>query len=147
MARKRVTPHLRSIIAQRADGRCEYCRCPESFAPQAFSIDHILPQSAEGETDLENLALACQGCNSHKYDKTHGFDPVSRELVSLFHPRKQAWSQHFSWTHDFLFIVSLTPTGRATVETLQLNRQNVVNVRMVLYTIGKHPPPETKTTK
>ena len=96
---------------------------------------------------MENLALACQGCNCHKYDKTQGFDPVTGELASLFHPRRQAWKDHFAWNYDFTLIVGLTPTGRATVETLRLNRENVVNVRMVLYTFGKHPPPETKTTK
>jgi hypothetical protein len=34
-----------------------------------------------------------------------------------------------------------TPTGRATIETLFLNREGVVNLRQLLYPIGKHPPP------
>jgi hypothetical protein len=88
---------------------------------------------------LENLALACQGCNSHKYDKTQGTDPLTGEPVSLFHPRKQSWTDHFSWNEDFTLIIGLSPTGRATVNTLYLNRPNVVNVRMTLYAIGKHP--------
>jgi hypothetical protein len=36
--------------------------------------------------------------------------------------------------------IGLTPTGRATVERLQLNREGVVNLRRVLRTIGQHPP-------
>jgi hypothetical protein len=34
----------------------------------------------------------------------------------------------------------LTPTGRATVEKLQLNREGVVNLRQVMAMAGKHPP-------
>jgi hypothetical protein len=142
MARKRVTQRQRSIVAQRAHGCCEYCRCPEFFSPVRFSIEHILPQSTEEEIDLENLALACQACNNHKYDKTQGFDPITGELVSLFHPRRETWKIHFAWSFDYTLIVGLTPTGRATIETLQLNRQNVVNVRAFLYEVGKHPPAE-----
>lgn len=145
MARKRVTPRQRSTVAQRAHGCCEYCRCPEFFSPVRFSIEHIIPESAEVEIDLENLAFSCQGCNNHKYDKTHALDPVTGELVPLFHPRNQAWRDHFAWNFDFTLIVGLTPTGRATVETLRLNRQNVVNVRAFLFGVGKHPPPEIES--
>jgi len=116
---------------------------PGKLRASTFSIDHIRPQSDEGETALENLALACQGCNSHKYDKTQGTDPLTGEPVSLFHPRTQSWTDHFSWNEDFTLIIGLSPTGRATVNTLHLNRRNVVNVRAALYAIGKHPPSET----
>jgi hypothetical protein len=34
----------------------------------------------------------------------------------------------------------LTPTGRATVAALQLNRPAVVNIREARYSAGKHPP-------
>jgi hypothetical protein len=37
-------------------------------------------------------------------------------------------------------MIGLTPTGRATVEVLQMNRAGLVNMRQVLYLIGKHPP-------
>ena len=38
---------------------------------------------------FENLALICQGCNNHKYDKIAGLDPESQELTSLYGPRQQ----------------------------------------------------------
>lgn len=40
-------------------------------------------------------------------------------------------------------IIGITPKGRATVETLQLNRENVINHRMVLFLFGTHPPKHT----
>jgi hypothetical protein len=34
----------------------------------------------------------------------------------------------------------LTPTGRASIEALHLNRLGLLNLRRLLYTIGEHPP-------
>jgi hypothetical protein len=48
----------------------------------------------------------------------------------------------FAWNADFTLIIGLTPTGRATVETLQLNREGLVNLRRVLCAMGEHPPSE-----
>lgn len=50
------------------------------------------------------------------------------------------WADHFVWNEDFSLIIGITPIGRATVETLQLNREGLVNLRKVLYPIGEHPP-------
>ncbi len=91
---------------------------------------------------LENLALSCQGCNNHKYNKTEGRDNISGTIASLYNPRQQKWHEHFAWNEDFTLVIGLTPTGRTTVETLQLNRNGVVNLRRVLYAMGEHPPAE-----
>jgi hypothetical protein len=142
MPESRVTAQQKKVVAERANGCCEYCRSQVRFAIQPFSIEHIIPRSASGETGLDNLALSCQGCNNHKYNKTEGRDPVSGDTVPLYHPRKQRWSNHFAWNDDFTLIIGLTPTGRSTVEALQLNREGVVNLRRVLYAMGEHPPVE-----
>jgi hypothetical protein len=89
-----------------------------------------------------SLALACQGCNNHKYNKTQAPDPVTSAVVFLFHPRRQRWRDHFCWSEDGTHIVGLTPPGRATVAALHLNRAGLVNLRAVLYAAGKHPPEE-----
>jgi 5-methylcytosine-specific restriction endonuclease McrA len=84
----RVTAKMRRAVAERARGYCEYCRCPDCFSPQPFSIDHTLPKSRGGRTEFENLALICQGCNNHKYDKIEGLDPKSQARVNLYNPRQ-----------------------------------------------------------
>lgn len=109
---------------------------------QSFSVEHIGPRSRQGPDSLGNLAFSCQGCNNHKYTKTNGTDPVSGSLVPLFHPRNQLWTDHFAWNDDATLILGLTPTGRATVETLRLNRPGLVNLRRILAAAGEHPPPE-----
>src|SRR5262245_44365473 len=140
MARRRKRRSLRQRVVERARGCCEYCRSPAAFSQQSFCEEHISPRSRRGRSTLDNLAFACQGCNNHKFTKTHSLDPASGEVVPLFHPRKQRWRDHFAWSDDLTLIVGLTPTGRATVEALRLNRPGLVNLRRVLILAGEHPP-------
>jgi hypothetical protein len=44
---------------------------------------------------------------------------------------------------DFTLVIGLTPIGRATIKALQLNREELVNLRRVLYAMGEHPPAES----
>ncbi|MBE2286038.1 MAG: HNH endonuclease [Prosthecobacter sp.] len=135
-----VSVALRRLVRARAHGRCEYCQTPEAFAPEAFSIEHIIPRSKRGTTHAGNLALSCQGCNNHKFTRTRAVDPVTELPTALFHPRAQRWKEHFAWLPDARRLVGLTPAGRATVETLRLNRPGLVNLRAALIAVGIHPP-------
>ncbi|MEZ4591112.1 MAG: HNH endonuclease [Chloroflexota bacterium] len=136
------TTAVKQAVIERAKGLCEYCQSPADYSPQPFSIEHILPISAGGGSELANLAYACQGCNNHKYTKTSGFDPLTNSIVALFHPRRDIWRNHFGWGDGGLEIIGLTPTGRATVQELQLNRKNLVNLRALLLLADLHPPGE-----
>jgi hypothetical protein len=138
MAKRKFS--LREIVARRARWRCEYCRSPAAFAHQAFSLEHIRPRSRRGRRSSANLALSCQGCNNHKYNRTKARDPITAELVVLFHPRRHNWREHFAWTEDGTQVLGLTPNGRATVDALRLNREALVNLRSVLVEVGLHPP-------
>lgn len=89
--------------------------------------------------------MACQGCNNHKYIKIEGCDPITGENKALYHPGKQRWNDHFAWNDNFSLIIGITPTGRATVEELGLNRDGLVNLRRILYELGEHPPIEFDT--
>jgi HNH endonuclease len=133
---------LRALVRSRAQGCCEYCRSQEHYATQPFSVDHVVPLLKRGDDGPDNLALACQGCNNHKFTRVEYIDPVTGEIAALFHPRNQSWSDHFVWSHDFTRVLGLTPTGRATVEALHLNRAGLVNLRRILFETGEHPPPE-----
>lgn len=140
MASRRIGRRLRRRVRRRAHGRCEYCKHPDSYASGPFACEHVLPRARGGGDTLEELAWSCAACNSHKYDKTRAPDPETGRLVTLFNPRRQEWSTHFSWSKDGLLIVGRTPTGRATMEALHLNRPELVNLRFALRTVGEHPP-------
>jgi HNH endonuclease len=140
MPREYIPVALKQQVFDRAQGICEYCRCQARFAMGPLVIEHIFPLSQGGTTVAENLALACQGCNNYKYNKTEALDPISSQLVPLFHPRQMAWNDHFAWSEDTTLMIGLTPTGRATVALLRTNRPGVVNLRQVLQMAGQHPP-------
>lgn len=140
MADPHLTARLRTEIAERAKRCCEYCRAQEKFSPDSFSVERIIPLSGGGSSELDNLAYSCQGCNNRKYVSIEAIDPVTGELVALFHPRQQRWSDHFAWNEDFTVVIGLTPTGRATVAKLHLNRRGLVNLRRVLFELHEHPP-------
>ncbi len=86
------------------------------------------------------MAFSCQGCNNYKHTSMEAPDPLSGESVPLFHPRRDRWAEHFAWSDDASQVLGLTPTGRATVVRLKLNRLGVVNLRRVLKALGEHPP-------
>ncbi len=136
-----VSKRLRTVIANRANGRCEYCLSPSRFSIDPFVAEHIQPIAKGGLSESENLAFACMGCNGYKQDKTEGYDEMSRTFAPLYNPRTHVWNEHFVWNEEFIFIVPLTDIGRVTMIELQLNRVGVVNVRQLLLMAGLHPPP------
>lgn len=140
MADPRPSPETRRVAVERAQGRCEYCRCPQAFAPDTFEVDHVLPASRGGTAELSNLALACGGCNAFKHIHTEARDPTDGSLVPLFNPRIDHWASHFVWSHDGSFLLGTTPTGRATIARLRMNRPSLVNLRRLLMIAGWHPP-------
>jgi hypothetical protein len=142
MRRRRVTAGQRAEVARRANGCCEYCRCPQRFCPDTFSIDHILPKARRGRDELSNLAFACQGCNNAKYDHTTARDPTTGVTVRLFNPRLDRWTEHFEWAENFTRVVGITAIGRATIDLLRLNRPQVQELRKLLHAAAFHPPQE-----
>ena len=131
---------LRRLVEARAGRGCEYCRSQLRYATQPFSLEHIVPLARGGSSEADNLALACQGCNNHKFTKIAGMDPASGAIAPLYHPRRDRWRDHFAWNHDATLVLGLTPSGRATVEALQLNRAGLVALRRLLFAAGVHPP-------
>jgi len=60
-------------------------------------------------------------------------DPVTDEVVELFHPRRQAWGDHFEETEGV--IKGLTPQGIATVQLLNMNAKRRVQLRLIARTM------------
>jgi hypothetical protein len=140
MSSEYIPVALKQLVFDRAKGMCEYCRSQAKFAINPLVIDHIQPVSRNGKTVSENLALSCQTCNNYKYTKTEAPDPVTNQIVPLFHPRQMLWYEHFTWSEDLTQMIGTTPIGRATIALLQTNRDGVVNMRQVLSILGYHPP-------
>lgn len=132
--------YVRTLVRSRSSNCCEYCKSQDKFSPVFFTIDHIVPPNQGGSHDPDNLAYACLLCNRLKWNKLTSYDPVTQTIVRIFHPREDVWSEHFQWSEDFLYIVSITQVGRGTVSALQLNREKLVAYRKEMSAIGQHPP-------
>jgi hypothetical protein len=127
---------LRNLIWHRAEGRCEYCRLPQDAAPVArFQIEHIRAKQHGGSSVADNLALACPRCNAFKGPNLTAVDPETDQVVAVFHPRLQAWCDHFAF--DGAEILGLTPTGRATTQLLRMNDDDRIHVRAALLERGE----------
>jgi hypothetical protein len=123
-------------VRQRAADRCEYCRMHQALQGASFHVEHIVPQSREGHTSLENLAWSCPGCNLRKSDRTEVLDPQTGQLVPLFNPRNERWRDHFRW--QGFRIVSLTRIGRATAAALDHPRR--IRIRQAEESFDLFPP-------
>lgn len=140
MTKKYVPKALRKLVLERARNRCEYCLSQGDLTAIPMEIDHIFPEALEGLTREDNLCLACSYCNDSKHKRNNAPDPVSGEVVSLFNPRTQIWSEHFAWSEKGDEVLGLTPTGRATVVALRLNRFELFKARRAWVKAGWHPP-------
>ena len=128
---------LRGAVVCRAGNRCEYCQLPAQLQVGGFEVDHILPRSRGGQTEMANVALACPHCNARKWAHIDGEDPVSGQLVALFNPRTQRWEEHFQWSVLRPFeIVGISTHGHATVARLQMNHPSLVSIRRLLAALG-----------
>jgi hypothetical protein len=133
-----VAPHYEAV-ATRAEHRCEYCRAPEAPFNFRFEVEHIWPRSLERTSFLENLALACRACNLFKQNRTTAIDPEQGNSVSLFHPRREHWEDHFTFDAESQHIQGITPTGRATVALLQMNSELALGARRLWITLELFP--------
>ena len=62
-------------------------------------------------------------------------------MTSLFHPRREAWGDHFAWdVSDNTVMVAKTVSGRATIAYLGLNRPELLLLRRLLKYEKLHPP-------
>ena len=93
------------------------------------------PASIGGEDDPGNLALACHTCNSHKGPNLSSRDPDTNELIRLFHPRADAWIEHFRL--DGPLVVGASDIGRTTAWLLRMNSPRRLELRRVLIELGE----------
>ena len=119
---------LQRPVRERAANRCEYCRVSQHGQEATFHVDHVRPRRDDGETALENLALACVSCSLRKGARTTAPDPQTARAVDLFNPRTQAWDEHFRVADDFT-IVGRTPVGWASLQLLRMNRILAIEIR------------------
>ena len=135
-----VPVEVQRAVRARCGNCCAYCRTAEELTIVVFEFEHVIPRASGGETVFDNLCLACPMCNRCKAYRTTAVDPAIGREVPLFHPQHDDWTNHFAWSEDGARIVALTPTGRATVAALRMNRPQLIRMRRMWVAMGGHPP-------
>jgi len=126
---------VRRKVVERAAGRCEYCRWHQDNTFYTHEIDHIYAEKHGGQTVEVNLCFACFDCNRFKGSDLCSLDAVTGQIVSLFHPRRDQWDDHFQMQTKGR-IMLLTPTARVTGQLLNFNDTEFVAERARLLAIG-----------
>ncbi|MDQ3062732.1 MAG: HNH endonuclease [Acidobacteriota bacterium] len=135
-----ISNETRRKVREAAGNNCGYCLSRQRYTMSVLEIEHIIPKSNGGANAEENLWLSCGLCNRYKGTQTDGFDEETQNIVALFNPRRQIWTEHFAWSADGTRITGITPTGRVTVNALKLNNDIAVEVRRNWILAGWHPP-------
>lgn len=82
MSRARsVSQNIKFRIMERDNYTCVYCG--EKCIENELNIDHIVPYSKGGVSDINNLATSCISCNREKYNNRHEREAEILELVKL----------------------------------------------------------------
>ena len=126
-------------VSERAGHRCEYCQAPEVIFNFRFEVEHVVPRSRGGSDNADCLALSRRSCNHYKTDHITAYDAESELEVPLFHPRQDAWLDHFDVDPQTGEINGLTPVGRATVNLLQFNSPGQLAAREKWIRLGLFP--------
>ncbi|HRF98177.1 MAG TPA: HNH endonuclease signature motif containing protein [Aggregatilineales bacterium] len=134
-----ISKNLRQQVFERAKRLCEYCQSAQIIIV-LLEIDHILPESLGGKTELDNLCVACRSCNAYKKDAIEAIDPQTNTMQPLFNPRQQRWNDHFQWDKTGTQMIGLTAIGRCTIEKLRINDAGMIQARHNWILTGLHPP-------
>jgi hypothetical protein len=133
-----IPESLRQQVRERARGNCEYCLLHERYALKTHEVDHIRAEKHGGLTVSENLCLSCFECNRQKGSDLSSVDPVTDEVVPLFHPRRDHWHDHFQIQPNGE-IEAKTATGRVTVKLLDFNNPERIALRAALINLERYP--------
>uniref|UniRef100_UPI004056FFA9 HNH endonuclease n=1 Tax=Candidatus Electrothrix sp. TaxID=2170559 RepID=UPI004056FFA9 len=136
MSKTYISVALRTLVYKRAKAACEYCLIPEMITFAPHQIDHIIAEKHSGETQQNNLALACILCNKYKGSDIASVDPATGNIVALYNPRQDSWEEHFHLEKNGN-IQPLTGIGRGTLQLLRFNTPERISERRLLYELFK----------
>ncbi len=142
MSETYIPAELRRLVADRADGLCEYCLIHEDDTFFGCEIDHVIGEKHGGATEPGNLAYACSFCNRHKGSDIGSIVRRTGAFLRFFNPRVDRWSDHFRL--DDVAIVPLTEIGEVTRNILAFNGAERLLERQALRDVGRYPTPTAR---
>lgn len=78
-----IDAKLRAEVLMRAHGRCQMCGRTIEKHDITLDVDHRVPRTWGGKTEISNLWALCEPCNQGKKDFFESFDPdLMRRLTA-----------------------------------------------------------------
>lgn len=142
MSSQHIPKKIRRRVFEAAQYRCGYCLTSQDIVGPFLEIDHLIPQALGGNSEEDNLWVACPSCNGTKSNRIEAVDPITGKAVQIFNPRYDLWVEHFAWSFEGTLIEGKSPVGRATVVALNMNRPEIIVARELWVRAGWHPPVE-----
>ena len=72
-AHQDISDKIIELLKKQSEGKCSYCKCNLDFnkrrTKNGATIDHKIPLSKGGHSNIENLIFCCFSCNARKKDK------------------------------------------------------------------------------
>ena len=121
----RPLANYRKDLLEKHGRKCGYCDS-ELTVPESIEIDHFFPTRTHPQCHgLDNLVLTCPVCNRIKGAK----EPIADDgSVVILHPyRDNYWEQIKIDSNGLAY--GVTEEGKNTVETMRLNRSELVAYR------------------
>jgi hypothetical protein len=132
-----INERLRAEVAQRAGWRCEYCLIHEEDSGFPHEVDHVISRKHGGSSTSSNLAYACVICNRYKGSDVASIEPRTGEIIRLFDPRRDRWSDHFRI--DGALVEPITTVGSTMARLLRLNAPERILERRLLQSLDRYP--------
>lgn len=119
---------LKPELLKKFDNQCVYCGV-KIFEPMMAEIEHFYPKSLYPDlvNNSDNLLIACRACNIIKSNK-FPIDEDGNPL--LINPAKEKFSDHMIQL-DNGYLKGTTEQGQATIDILQLNRDSLIEQRIL----------------
>lgn len=119
---------LKLELLEKFNNQCVYCGI-KIFEPLMASIEHFYPKSLYPElmNAPDNLLIACRACDAIK-NNNFPIDENGNPL--LINPAKEKFSDHMIQL-DNGYIEGTTERGETTIDVLQLNRDALIEQRIL----------------
>lgn len=113
---RHINNKLRAMVLLRDNSTCRMCGRSVSEDGIRVHIDHIIPHSWGGKTELENLQVLCSECNEGKKNFVKGEDPELMKSVSRAKSAKERLRLYFEHYRD-------TPLGIDRLSVIAKSRE------------------------
>lgn len=95
-----INNKLKSLVMIRDNSTCQMCGRNVKDDHIVVHIDHIVPLSWGGKTELDNLQVLCNNCNEGKKNFVESENPVLMEKISNASSTKERLRLYFEYYKD-----------------------------------------------